>query len=540
MNKTVNINLAGRFFHIDEAAYRTLEAYLKKLKKAFERTEGGTEIIEDIEARMAELFEERKAHSQAVISEKDVEAVIEILGEPTDFEETTEETIPPTPKRRLFRDPDNRYIGGVAAGLGHYFGFEIFWTRLIWLILFLFSGGTFLVLYLIFWVLLPTAKTTAEKLQMKGEPVNISTIEKKIKAEFDEVSQKVKDVDLKQGTDELKKKSKKAVDGLGNTLKGLLKLIVMIIGVVMIFVSVNIILGLLVGLVGCLLLGWTFGPFLMIESFLSSPLPLGLLIFLGFLIALIPVLFIMTLGFKLLRPQKNIVKPLFIWTGLVLWITSILTVSGVGFLQVRNNRVKSTITENSTIELPISDTLHISTFNNRKDYERIVDWGEPMELYVSAEGNNFFLSDDWRLVIQPATDKSTRLENKLQARGKNREHAQNNAKDMIFNPTITDNSIQFPSHWARKQNAKFHNRELKSYLQLPVGQVLYIHKNLDRYMSWETPHTGSFSRKELAGQYWKMTVDGLECLDCEEASTQKDFYYQNHKSGTTIHIQKSK
>lgn len=112
-----------------------------------------------------------------------------------------EETI----HKKLFRDPDDNYIGGVASGLGHYFGVDTSWIRLIWLLLAVFSGGTFILIYLFFWVLVPIAKTTADKLRMKGKPINVSNIEKKIKEEFDEMSSKIKDIDYEEAGNSLKK-----------------------------------------------------------------------------------------------------------------------------------------------------------------------------------------------------------------------------------------------------------------------------------------------------------------------------------------------
>lgn len=539
MNKTVNVNLAGRFFHIDENAYRILETYLKKLKKAFEQTQGASEIIEDIEARMAELFEERKTHPQDVIGEKDVAAVIEILGEPADFQDEAESAEnQTTPKKKLFRDPDDRYIGGVAAGLGHFFGFETFWIRLIWLLLILFSGGTFLVLYLIFWILLPSAKTTAEKLQMKGEPVNISTIEKKIREEFEEVTQKVKDVDFKKGTEDLKKKSKSAVDGFGNALKGLLKFVGFFLGVILILISINMLLGLLIGGTGILLLGWTFGPFLMLQSFLSTFIPIWGLVVLAFIIALIPAFFLLGVGFKLLRPQKSIFSPLFIWIGVFIWFASVVVLAGVGFHQIRVNRVQTSYTQKSPVLLQPTDTLQLRIKDIQSSYERIVDWGNSLEVYTNEAGENFFLSDDWRLVIQPDLNQKSGLELQFRARGKNRNQAQIHAKEIIFEPVITNQSIAFPSHWIRKQAAKYHDRDLRTYLNLPVGQLFYIHPNMATYMSWETPNQESFSRKELAGHLWKMEIDGLRCMDCIAEATTRELYYHNSKSGTEIHIRK--
>jgi len=211
MNKTINVNLANTFFHIDETAYEVLKSYLKKLEKAFQKTQGKEEILRDIEVRIAELFQERKQSKEQVISIEDVESVIETLGQPEDFITDTEEDFKESlkenrnPNRKLFRDPDDKYIGGVASGLGYFFGIDTSWIRILWLVFSLFSAGTLILIYLVLWMVIPEAKTTAEKLKMKGEPINISTIEKKIKEEFEEVSSKIKDIDYQKATSSLKK-----------------------------------------------------------------------------------------------------------------------------------------------------------------------------------------------------------------------------------------------------------------------------------------------------------------------------------------------
>jgi len=193
MNKTVNINLASTFFHIDESEYTKLKAYLKKLEEGFKNTVGKEEILKDIEARIAELFQEIKTNSDYVISEADVEKIIAVLGQPEDFlSEEEEENVKETIYKKLFRDPDDNYIGGVASGLGHYFGIDTSWIRLIWLLLVVFSGGTFIMIYLLFWMLVPVAETTADKLRMKGKPINVSNIEKKLKKSLMKCLQKSK------------------------------------------------------------------------------------------------------------------------------------------------------------------------------------------------------------------------------------------------------------------------------------------------------------------------------------------------------------
>lgn len=213
MNKTVTINLANTAFVIDEMAYLLLQEYLNQLKQTFKNTEGSNDILEDIEARIAELFQERKKSNEYVINKVDVEDIIKTLGEPNEFDEGTSEknNIPPHKvytDKKLFRDPDDKYIGGVAAGISHYFAFDPTWIRLIWLLLAIFSGGTFFLIYILFWIIVPEAKTTSDKLRMKGKPINIATIEKKIREEFEDVTERVKNVNYEEVGGNLKKNKK--------------------------------------------------------------------------------------------------------------------------------------------------------------------------------------------------------------------------------------------------------------------------------------------------------------------------------------------
>ncbi|MBT8253149.1 MAG: PspC domain-containing protein, partial [Bacteroidia bacterium] len=202
MNKTVNINLAGIFFHIDEDAYLKLQRYLDAIKRSFTDSQGRNEIISDIEARIAELFSERVQNEKQVVSVKEVEEVITIMGQPEDYM-VDEEIFEDEPQaqykkssgsgRKLFRDKDNAYIGGVSAGLAHYFGIDALWIRLAWIVLF-FGAGTGILLYILLWILMPVAESTSDKLAMTGKPINITNIEEKVKEGFGNVKDSFDDV----------------------------------------------------------------------------------------------------------------------------------------------------------------------------------------------------------------------------------------------------------------------------------------------------------------------------------------------------------
>ena len=201
MNKIFNINLGGYPFVIDDDAYKKLNEYLDTIQKHFRKSEGCDEIVGDIEARIAELFNEH-AKGQPIVSMRDVEGVIQIMGTPQEFgaedidlEEDKKESkrrSGSSTGKRLYRDTDDKVIGGVCSGLAAYFGVSdplIF--RLIFAVLFL--SGVGIMAYVLVWIIVPSAKTSADKLSMKGEPINVNNIAKQVEEELNNLSHTITD-----------------------------------------------------------------------------------------------------------------------------------------------------------------------------------------------------------------------------------------------------------------------------------------------------------------------------------------------------------
>ena len=194
MKITVSINLGGYSFNIDEDAYSELKRYLKNLEIHFAGEESSSEILSDIETRMAELLRSKLTGYKQVITAADVSEVISIMGDPEDFSDNEgpsrkDKFSKPGP-HRMYRDPDKRIIGGVCAGMGAYWDTEPWIIRVIFLALTM-AGGLGILIYLILYVVLPEAKTTAQKIEMKGDPVNIHNIKDSVKKEFDTVRKKM-------------------------------------------------------------------------------------------------------------------------------------------------------------------------------------------------------------------------------------------------------------------------------------------------------------------------------------------------------------
>jgi len=190
MKITVSINLGGYSFNIDEDAYAELKRYLKNLELNFAAEESSSEILTDIESRMSELLRARLSSYKQVISIEDVNEVISIMGSPEDISDdeghSSGKKFSTPGYHRMYRDPDHRIIGGVCAGMGAYWRIDPLIIRIIFLALIL-AGGIGILIYLILYIVLPEAKTTAQKIEMKGSPVNIHNIKDAVKKEFDSV-----------------------------------------------------------------------------------------------------------------------------------------------------------------------------------------------------------------------------------------------------------------------------------------------------------------------------------------------------------------
>lgn len=205
MDKIITINLGGYAIKMEEDAYEALKPYIRQIEETFANTENGKEIINDIEARLAEMLMERtEAKVSATI--EDVEFVKQAMGNPGEFEDSEngdgeqkgskekpkQSALPnDTVRKRLYRDTDNKVFGGVCSGISNYFDIDPTIIRLIWIGLIFFFGTGFL-LYFILWIIVPEAVTTAQKLEMKGEAPTLDNIINRVKTEAGKVEQNLK------------------------------------------------------------------------------------------------------------------------------------------------------------------------------------------------------------------------------------------------------------------------------------------------------------------------------------------------------------
>ena len=193
MKRNITINMFGSLYAIDEDAYELLNQYQNNMRSYFARQEGGEEIAEDIERRIAELFAELKATGVEAITIEHVQDIISRIGNPeqVDGEDTDSngeengnrpgvENKGESTRKKLFRNPDDKMLGGVCSGMACFFGIDALWLRLLMILLAWFSVGTMIVVYLILWLVIPETRTPEDRLRMQGRPVNLDNLRDEI------------------------------------------------------------------------------------------------------------------------------------------------------------------------------------------------------------------------------------------------------------------------------------------------------------------------------------------------------------------------
>ena len=323
MNKTINANIAGIVFNIEEDAYIKLDQYLKSVKSHFASIQNSDEIIADIEARAAEHFLNSSGQSK-IVTLSQVENLITQMGKVEDFDDaqTTSKNIGQQPQgarpnKKLFRNPDDKIIAGVASGVATYFGIEPLWMRIVFFLLLL-TGGFMIPVYLLLWLFLPEAKTPTDKIQMRGEPVNLNDVQENVKKRVEELKQN------NQGT------LNSFVKGVGRVIRFVVVLFASIIGV---FIA----LGALAAVAGATFAAINLA-FNANSEFIQFPLavvtsgPLYyLVIVLGYVLALIPLAIIIMAGVSFIS-RKNLFSYKSTGALVALWFVAAMA---AGFIAVR-------------------------------------------------------------------------------------------------------------------------------------------------------------------------------------------------------------
>ncbi|MFI8380162.1 PspC domain-containing protein [Leeuwenhoekiella sp. NPDC079379] len=541
MNKTVNINLAGLFFHIDENAYAKLQRYLDAIKRSFTDAQGREEIIQDIEARIGELFNERVKNERQVIGLTEVDEVINIMGQPEDyrldedlFEDEPAPTYTANTSKKLYRDTDNSYLGGVCAGLGHYFQIDAIWIRLALILLTIFSWGGFILIYIAFWIFVPVARTTSEKLEMRGKAVNIDNIQRKVKEGFDTVADSVKNVDYVKYGNHARKGADSLATSLGTFVMFILKVFVKFIGILLVIIGGSTLIALFVALVSAGTLD-VFGQQGRIlgyaEMVNTSGAPIWLITVLTFLAVGIPFFMLFYLGLRIL---VNTLKRLSLTAKLSLlglWLISLIAIAVLGVRQGMATAVDGEVLITEVIAVNPTDTLKVKMVTQNQygaDKYHNTSW----KIRTDANGKKVIYNRDVNLSIQKSDSPEAKLIIKKNAQGSSYEEAEERAGTIYYNFKYENGTLLLDNYFVTELASKFRDQEVNLIIAIPEGMTLLTDENISSY------HRSRYSDlldHDYIGYYTIMQSNALECTDCpkEELEDINDWEYSELTTDTT-------
>ena len=527
MNKTVNINIGGLFFNIDENAFQKLSRYFDAIKQSLSNSNGQEEIMKDIEIRVAELLQEKQLSDKHVVNLTDVDAVISVMGQPEDYrideengassnEFSTKNTI----VKKLYRDKESSLVGGVCAGLGHYFGIDTVWIR-IFLFVLVWFWGTGVLAYIILWIVMPEAVTTSEKLEMKGSPVNISNIEKKVREEFENVSQKFKNGEFDELGNRIKTGAERVGNNLGDVIISIFKIFAKVLGGLIIVLSATSLIGICI--VSIVMLFSTALPTNTVFNYIHTPIGLETPLWIQgilFLLAVgIPFFFLLILGLKLLISNLKSIGNIAKYTLLALWIIAMSLLIGLGVNEVSQLAFDGKIVQKQEITMKPNDTLFLK-FKNNDFYDKKIDGNVDFRLSQDENGKTVIYSNEVSIEILKTDAKVPYFEIEKLAEGKSVFDAKQKAEKIKYSYKLEGNKLSLNNYFLTELSQRFRNRnqKIEIFLYLPQGTLIKPDASVENYNESEDDYFNlRFNNDE---HVYQVKQDKIVCLNCPDYENQ--------------------
>jgi phage shock protein PspC (stress-responsive transcriptional regulator)/predicted DNA binding CopG/RHH family protein len=534
MNKVLQINLGGYPFTIDEDAYKQLDTYIKEIRQHFAGTEGYEEITTDIEARLAELFQERLTN-RPIVSLKDVEDVITRMGRPEEFgtdsmtdDDTTQSTSNAKTSyktgKRLFRNTDEQIIAGVCSGIAAYFGIsDPIWVRLAFVLIAL-SGGFGVPIYLILWAIVPKAESASDRLAMRGEPINVSNIGKIVKEEIEHISKKVSEFS-EEMSDKTKKKKfaqdldtkldfriHQAVDGLGDFLGKVAKTLSAVWKPILFIVAIILILLMLAAWISAVFAAFVSPP--VVHYFFPEHTGIASLGFISLMFVIGIPLLTTALGIFRLVFGTRISSSWRIALG-VFWVLNIGYLFFLGSAGLSQFAEKATVENRLTLDGLNSDTLKLEFTNvPLSDEETAFRW--------LNDGDFRLPPADARIYIRKSDSDQFYIEQTNSAHGQNYDEAERLAANIPVPYALRGNTIEMNNWVSIGRDNKWRVQDVRLTVYVPEGKYLHTnrmrsgHVQISAYYENRDADMWSFS-----DNLWQMKGDGLICSDCFQEEEQK-------------------
>lgn len=547
MNKTLNINLGGYPFIIDDEAYELLDRYLSSIRRHFQYSSSYAEITGDIESRLAEIFSE-KLGSRTIININDVNAAIEIMGKPEDFgAEPLENQGSQSSYRsqtnqgeyrtgkRLFRDPEDKVFGGVCSGIAAYFGIEDpLWVRIFFALL-VFVFGVSAIFYFILWIAIPEATSSADRLAMRGEPINISNIAKVVEEEFNNISDAYKNGG-KEGAEKKNeynsssygnynrnRASQGIADGMsfiGDLMRRIFDIFRLIFKPIFGFFGVIALVVLAcfwVALVVAFSYGHPFAKALFGDSSIMAYLAGFNVFFMIAAVIAILVLVFLNLFFKIKVKPK--------WYG---FLSAFWLFNGVSF-GFMGTHLGAEFSEESSVKSEIfnatlpNDTLYIDVIKNRN-----TNFGVHFGNVKINDTNISYEGVDFR--VRKSEGNEFRAEKIFRSHGRTIEEAEQLIAQINYNPTFDGKTFTL-NKFLDLTEQKFRGQNVDIILYVPAGKYIRYGKNCHNFIAFD--YDDNYDCEDNNDiQVWQMGENGeMSCpFAKKQNSAEKTFTNTNFNS----------
>jgi phage shock protein PspC (stress-responsive transcriptional regulator) len=503
MKKTISINIGGFAFIIDEDAYLKLEQYINAIKSKFQNQDEQNEIIQDIEFRIAELFNKNlKATNREIVNIDDVTETTKKLGDPStiageDSENRRESggASFTSSEKKLFRNPDDKIISGVCSGLSAYLGLhDPIWIRILCVIIGLITGGSAIIAYIIFIVIIPEATTNSQKLQMKGQPVTLQNLEENL----DNVRNSLNNSKFSETLHTI-------FNAIGRIIKYFVAFILLVIGF---SVLTGLFFGALQSNLNWLHLGNDFSQ---MKNYLVDDANLFFTTLIAaFMVLGIPALAMIALGVRILTKISffNSTAKLIL---IGLWILGLFLggyviknwVSQVSYDGIYEEKI--TLKSNSKVlKISSNEDLSYELENN----------------YITVNGQKMkegkLVIPNTELNIKRSTTGEIYLLKLQKSNGKSDEIAHDLAKSIQVNMVIADSSLFIDRLFqVLGERPLFRNQRVRYILYIPVGKKIYL-TNSAKNLIYDIKNKHNMFDDYMVNHTWEMKEDGLECIDCTD------------------------
>lgn len=636
MKKVININFQGRVIPIEESAFELLKNYIDSLRRYFANEEGRDEIINDIESRIAELFTERLKNGGSCITDEDTHEIIMKIGRPEDFDtEQAESTsdynqasgkgnassynntggfggtafqrgklyrnaddkvlggvcsgianylaidpvilrvifvllfgalfwvyillwiivpsksVATSVTKRLYRNPEGKMVGGVCSGIATYFNMEVWIPRLVFTLPFVTAlisgtfntllwhewgwghgfrfitgslGSTLFVTYIILWIAVPMANSTAEKLEMKGERIDINSIRDAVKDNLEQFQQRAEQFQQRaqQWSSEAEESARRmAAQASRNAENGFVR-VIKFVGKVIVFFFAALFAVLLFAIMIALIFGgvavFPLKDFVLEGPWQNTMAWTTLLLFLA-----VPVVATLTWVVRRImgiRSSRHYLT--YIFGGL--WLIGLVAAIVFAGSLISNFKAKYGEEESVSIAQPQSGKLFMTikpSYGEKAYVKRFWNDIDDDNPWIYGAQNDSIVMGNVKIEVARSLDSQFHMYKVLYSRGSSADNAKSWMKRIYFPVEQQNDNVLLPAGITLSKQDKFRNQQVMIVVEVPVGKWIELDKSLDRY-EWVTirndrhnlsVHSSDFSDWEYNIPYVMTTTGHLESTD---------------------------